>query len=418
MVFIFRLHWPLVINLVFVLSCVWATSILNGSTSSGDWTTNRSPGCWQTSRLKGNIERNEVSRSFDRIVVVGDVHGCLTGLLEVLQKAKVLAEHVPPDVGCIWRNQVEEGSEGRVLLIQTGDMVDRGKFSLECINCLRQLQSSAPKYSSQVIRLLGNHDLMWLSGAQYDEYRNKEVDTPQRIHTVAKQMIKDILDHKLMGAFSIVSFQDIPIFFSHAGLRQRMKDHLQARIVGNSLQSGAELAARLADAVNKVVLKDIERCKKNYPRFNQPSFNATIFCNFKGDIYTAGPDRGGSEQEIGGVFWTDYSVLTKEAAAIRRRLINGDSLDADQQVEINRSIAASAVDDTLWPFAQVVGHTMVTSRVRSVEGVLSVCIDVGIVMGGRGYLEIKPSGRFISHVKNLKTKKWEVDDLMERYCPK
>jgi hypothetical protein len=89
-----------------------------------------------------------------RAVVVGDVHGELDGLREILRHAGLI------DARDTWAG-------GGSLLIQTGDVVDRGPHSRESLQLLRTLQLQAPGSGGQVVRLCGNHELMLLQG-RYD----------------------------------------------------------------------------------------------------------------------------------------------------------------------------------------------------------------------------------------------------------
>ena len=50
-----------------------------------------------------------------------------------------------------------QDSVGKTLLVQMGDIVDRGNGSFEAWNCLRHLQSTASQYNAQVIRLIGSN---------------------------------------------------------------------------------------------------------------------------------------------------------------------------------------------------------------------------------------------------------------------
>jgi hypothetical protein len=44
------------------------------------------------------------------------------------------------------------------VLIQVGDMVDRGPGTTESKNCLRNLQATAKLFNSKVVRLLGSNN--------------------------------------------------------------------------------------------------------------------------------------------------------------------------------------------------------------------------------------------------------------------
>lgn len=86
-----------------------------------------------------------------RIVAVGDLHADLPQTLAVLQLAGVV------DAAGNW-------SGGDTTLVQTGDLTDRGPDSLEVIQLLDQLQRQAPEQGGTVISLLGNHEMMNLTG--------------------------------------------------------------------------------------------------------------------------------------------------------------------------------------------------------------------------------------------------------------
>lgn len=90
-----------------------------------------------------------------KIIAIGDVHGAYKGLLEVLHASKITKS---PD-GCEWADQDAEG----VILVQQGDLVDRGPQSLEALTCLRHLQKEADKYNSKVVRLIGSKFLPFVT---------------------------------------------------------------------------------------------------------------------------------------------------------------------------------------------------------------------------------------------------------------
>jgi hypothetical protein len=83
----------------------------------------------------------------ERIVAVGDVHGAYERFAAILQEAKIInAEHH-------WIGE-------KAILVQTGDMMDRGPDSRKALDLLRQLELEAPKAGGQVHALIGNHEAM------------------------------------------------------------------------------------------------------------------------------------------------------------------------------------------------------------------------------------------------------------------
>jgi hypothetical protein len=86
-----------------------------------------------------------------RVVVVGDIHGEGAGLREVLDGANITKAGVD---ACEWAPQPAAGT----VLVQVGDIVDRGAEAYEAWVCLRQLHATASG-ANKVVQLLGNHDV-------------------------------------------------------------------------------------------------------------------------------------------------------------------------------------------------------------------------------------------------------------------
>lgn len=86
-----------------------------------------------------------------RVVAVGDLHGDLDQSLAALRLAGVV------DAGGHW-------SGGEAILVQTGDVTDRGPDSRQILDLLRRLSTEAAAAGGRVIPLLGNHEVMNLQG--------------------------------------------------------------------------------------------------------------------------------------------------------------------------------------------------------------------------------------------------------------
>lgn len=91
------------------------------------------------------------STTGQRVVAVGDLHGDLDNALAVLRLAGLV-----DDAGS-WAG-------GATVLVQTGDLVDRGDEGREVLALLRRLQEEAAAAGGRVVQLLGNHELMNLTG--------------------------------------------------------------------------------------------------------------------------------------------------------------------------------------------------------------------------------------------------------------
>jgi hypothetical protein len=86
-------------------------------------------------------------RTTERVVAVGDVHGAYDGLVGILRAAGLL------DARARW-------SGGRAILVQTGDVLDRGPDSRKVLDLLRRLEREAARAGGRVYPLLGNHEVM------------------------------------------------------------------------------------------------------------------------------------------------------------------------------------------------------------------------------------------------------------------
>ena len=90
-----------------------------------------------------------------RVLAIGDIHGSLDGLVTILTRTKLI------DAGRRWIG-------GTAILVQTGDMTDRGAGVRGVMDLLMALEPEARKAGGQLIVLLGNHEVMNLVGETRD----------------------------------------------------------------------------------------------------------------------------------------------------------------------------------------------------------------------------------------------------------
>ena len=90
-----------------------------------------------------------------RIIAIGDVHGAIDRFAAILQKAGVI------DGERHW-------SGGNAVLVQTGDLSDRGTGMRAAIDLLIALEPQARAAGGRVHALLGNHEVMNLVGEMRD----------------------------------------------------------------------------------------------------------------------------------------------------------------------------------------------------------------------------------------------------------
>ncbi|MGH9791960.1 MAG: metallophosphoesterase, partial [Candidatus Acidiferrales bacterium] len=86
-----------------------------------------------------------------RVVAVGDIHGDLGNFTAILRQAGII------DAKNRWVAQ-------NVTLVQTGDAIDRGARSRAVLDLLMALEKQATRKKSRLIALLGNHEVMNITG--------------------------------------------------------------------------------------------------------------------------------------------------------------------------------------------------------------------------------------------------------------
>jgi hypothetical protein len=90
-----------------------------------------------------------------RVVAIGDVHGADVPFAAILEKAGLIDDQ-------------QRWSGGRSILVQTGDMTDRGAGMRAALDLLMSLEKQASKAGGRVHALLGNHEVMNLVGEMRD----------------------------------------------------------------------------------------------------------------------------------------------------------------------------------------------------------------------------------------------------------
>jgi hypothetical protein len=107
----------------------------------------------------------------DRVVAVGDVHGAFDQFVKILQAARVIDGR-------------QRWSAGGAVLVQTGDVVDRGADSRRVLDLLRRLETEAERAGGRVVPLVGNHevmgmlgDLRYVSAGEYESFRTADSES-------------------------------------------------------------------------------------------------------------------------------------------------------------------------------------------------------------------------------------------------
>ncbi len=93
----------------------------------------------------------QISDTYSRVIAVGDLHGDYQATLKAFQVAGAT-------------NPQNEWIAQNILVVQTGDQLDRGNQELQILNQLDQWQTEALKQHSKLVVLNGNHEIMNVMG--------------------------------------------------------------------------------------------------------------------------------------------------------------------------------------------------------------------------------------------------------------
>lgn len=125
---------------------------------------------WLAASLSLALVPAAAAAPLHRIIAIGDLHGDFAAWRDIARASGL----VDDKGGWIGKDAV---------LVQTGDVVDRGADSLKIIQDLMRLQDEAARGNGRVVALVGNHEAMnvtgdfrYVSAADYSAYadRNSE----------------------------------------------------------------------------------------------------------------------------------------------------------------------------------------------------------------------------------------------------
>ena len=275
-----------------------------------------------------------------RRIIVGDIHGELDGCREILRNAGLIDSK---------DNWTGEDS----ILIQTGDVIDRGPCSREAVALLRKLQQEAPDAKCEVMRLCGNHELMLLQhNFSYVNFTDPE------------SLIVELKEEISRGDLR-ASYYDGERLYSHAGLRSAIREILldEMKSTKPKSQSAKMNLFLLSDHINRIFKESVEKNDLDrHPIFHVPS------------------ERGGNAP-VGGIFWCDFSSISPSVEA--------------------------------WIIPQIFGHTPSRKNgLNTAHGLRLIDVDAGMCRfygGARVYIEITHEGNLIQHSKSLS--KWVTTPL-------
>ncbi len=158
--------------------------------------------------------------SAGRVIAVGDVHGDIDAARDALVAAKVV------DRQGRWIG-------GTTVVVQTGDILDRGDTEQAAIDWFESLELQAAQAGGRFISLVGNHELMNAAGdfryvtpggftdfedvAGLDTKSLKFAEIPQRVRARVAALSPGGPYAKVFGAHNVVMIVDDTVY-SHAGV--------------------------------------------------------------------------------------------------------------------------------------------------------------------------------------------------------
>ncbi|MFZ4436856.1 MAG: metallophosphoesterase [Syntrophales bacterium] len=281
-----------------------------------------------------------------RRIIVGDIHGELDGFREILRNAKLI-------------DSQDHWIGGDDILIQTGDVIDRGPCSREAIALLRKLQQEAPGAKGEAVRLCGNHELMLLQhNFSYVNFTDPESLIAELKEEIARGDVR-------------ASYYDGERLYSHAGLRSAIRESLVDEMKSAKPKSKSDKMNLflLSDHINRIFKESVEKNDLDlHPIFHVPS------------------ERGGNAP-VGGIFWCDFSSISPSAEA--------------------------------WIIPQIFGHTPSRKNgLKTAHGLRLIDVDAGMCRfygGARVYIEITPEGQLLQHSKSLS--QWTTTRLCVNDAP-
>ena len=208
------------------------------------------------------------------IFIIGDIHGEYHGFAAALIHAKLMN----PELEWIGKKNI---------LVQVGDIIDRGSYPLQVDRLLNILQKEAKQAGGKIIRLVGNHELEIIKKNYYI------TSLPYfQIAEFRDKLIQQVKEGSLQAAFAAPGF-----LITHAGICNNLYAVLKNEI---PKVTPAKLAKHINEIFKKSVLAE---------DYSHPIFNISYL-------------RGG-DHIYGGIFWEDLRYLIQNYSEVPFKQIIG-----------------------------------------------------------------------------------------------
>lgn len=195
-----------------------------------------------------------------KVFIIGDIHGEYHGFAAALISSKLMN----PDLNWTGKQNI---------LVQIGDIIDRGLYPMQIDKLLDVLQEESKKYGGKVVRLIGNHELEILR-------KNYSITSLPyfQIESFRNKLVKQIAEGTLQAAYAAKGF-----LITHAGVCNDLYEVFKQELPKIT-------PTILAKHINTIFKKAV--AEHNY---DHPIFNISFM-------------RGG-DAKYGGIFWEDLRSL-------------------------------------------------------------------------------------------------------------
>jgi hypothetical protein len=323
-----------------------------------------------------------LSAPLHRIIAVGDLHGDFAAWRDIARAAQLV------DKNGSWAG-------GDSVLVQTGDVVDRGPDSLKIVQDLMRLQREAESARGKVIALVGNHeamnvtgDLRYVSAGDYMAFADRGSERLRdRVYETNKSSIEAAYrkrDPQMTdGAIRQAWIDATPLGSIEHRIAWGPRGAIGQWIVRNP-------AVALVDG-NLFVHGGISPAYVHQPI-------AEINRKVSDALFTRTADPQSIINDPQGPLW--YRGLAPTNPETAGRSTNGTGAIAPASAEPPVEDQLQSILSAYSAKRIVIGHTPVLSGIAVLYGGRLVCIDTGItsVYGGKvSYLEIL-DGTPVPHV--------------------
>ena len=171
----------------------------------------------------------QVAGTPTRLFALGDIHGDYDRMVAVLRRAELIGPKLrhPGDV---------QWTGGNAVLVQTGDMIDKGPHPVDVLRFLAGLRESARKAGGRVVITMGNHEAEFLGGPNVDK---------------AKDFLKDLKHNHIDSADVLQCKTDIGEFLCTLPMGAKVGDWFFSHGGNTAGMTVPQLAKALEAGVSK-----------------------------------------------------------------------------------------------------------------------------------------------------------------------